>query len=162
MTASENDNGNKSLIIAFIISITILVFLFSCGARKVEKSEIVEQEKKEVKSTLETETKVTDNTKIIDTSTSDEIEFLPIDNTLSFTIKGQEYKNVKIKHSKKKNNISIDKDIKVSQIEKKEVKTNESKDKETVEKKIERKANYWWLFWFLLLIPIYYLYKKIK
>ena len=29
-------------------------------------------------------------------------------------------------------------------------------------KQIERKQSYWWLLWFLLLIPIYFGYKKYK
>ena len=120
MTTSENNNGNNILLIAIILALLGAIFLTSCGSRKVNKSETKEQEQKSEKITLETETRVTDNTKIIDTSTNDEIEIVPVDNTLPFTINGKEYKNAKIRHKKSKNNITINKDVKIQHNAKKE------------------------------------------
>jgi hypothetical protein len=162
MTKSENNNGNNLLLIAIVLALLGAIFLSSCGSRKVNKSETKEQEQKSEKITLETETRVTDNTKIIDTSTSDEIEILPVDNTLPFTVNGKEYKNVKIKHKKTKNNISIAKDVKIQHKAKKEGIVMVKRNKVIEVKQIERKESYWWLLWFLLLIPIYILYKKYK
>jgi hypothetical protein len=162
MTTTENNNGNNILLIAIVLALIIGILLTSCGSRKVQKSETKEQEQKTVKITLETETKVTDNTKIIDTSTTDEIEIIPIDNTLPFTVNGKEYKNVKIKRKKSKNNISVAKDVKVQhKAQKSDLKVVKS-NKVVKEKQIERKQSYWWMFWFLLLIPIYFVYKKYK
>jgi hypothetical protein len=162
MTTTENNNGNNILLIAIVLALIIGILLTSCGSRKVQKSETKEQEQKTVKITLETETKVTDNTKIIDTSTTDEIEIVPIDNTLPFTVNGKEYKNVKIKRKKSKNNISVAKDVKVQhKAQKSDLKVVKS-NKVVKEKQIERKQSYWWMFWFLLLIPIYFVYKKYK
>lgn len=158
----ENNNGNKNLLIAIIITCIILIFLNSCASRKVEKNETKEDEQTEIKISEKTETKIAEKTKIIDVSASDEIEFIPIDNTLPFIIKGETFKNVKIKHSKKKNDITTTKDIKVAQNKRKEVKTDIKRGKTIIEKKIERKSSYWWLLWFLLLIPIYILYRKFK
>lgn len=162
MTTTENNNGNNLLLIAIITALIAAIVLTSCGSRKVQKSETKEQEQKIEKSTLESETRVTDNTKIIDTSTTDEIEIVPVDNSLPFTINGKEYKNVKIRHKKNKNNISIAKDVKVQhKAEKSDLKV-EKANKVVKEKQIERKQSYWWLLWFLLLIPIYFAYKKYK
>jgi hypothetical protein len=162
MTTSENNNNDNSIII-FIIAIITIVCLCSCSTRKVNKSETKIETLSETTKvdTSKTVTKVDINTKIVDSSTSNEIEYIPIDNTLPFTVNGQTYKNVKIKHSKKKNNISIDKTKKVSQIENKYV-SQGTKDKtsKTVEVKVTEKQsfNFWWLL--LLLIPAYFLIRK--
>jgi FtsZ-interacting cell division protein ZipA len=162
MTTSENNNNDNSIII-FIIAIITIVCLCSCSTRKVNKSETkIETVSETTKvDTSKTVTKVDSNTKIIDSSTSNEIEYIPIDNTLPFTVNGQTYKNVKIKHSKKKNNITIDKTKKVSQIENKYV-SQGTKDKtsKTVEVKVTEKQsfNFWWLL--LLLIPAYFWIRK--
>lgn len=162
MTTSENNNGNNILLIAIILALLGAIFLTSCGSRKVNKSDTKEQEQKSEKITLETETRVTDNTKIVDTSICDEIEIVPVDNTLPFTINGKEYKNAKIKHKKSKNNISINKDVKVQHKAQKEGIVMVKRNRIIEVKQTERKESYWWLLWFLLLIPIYFAYKKYK
>ena len=162
MTTSENNNGNNILLIAIVLALLGAIFLTSCGSRKVAKSEIKEEGQKTEKITLETETRVTDNTKIVDTSTTDEIEIIPVDNTLPFTVNGKEYKNVKIRHKKSKNNISIVKDVKVQHNAQKSGLKVVKSNRIIEVKQIERKNSYWWLLWFLLLIPIYFLYKKYK
>lgn len=160
MTTSENNNGNNIILLAIVLGLLGAIFLTSCGSRKVNKSEIKEQEQKTEKITLETETRVTDNTKIVDTSTTDEIEIVPVDNSLPFTINGKEYKNVKIRHKKNKNNISIAKDVKVQHNAEKSGVMMVKRNKVIEVKQTERKESYWWLLWFLLLIPIWYYGKK--
>jgi len=162
MTANENNNGHNILLLAIVLGLLGAIFLTSCGSRKVNKSEIKQQEQKTEKITLETETMVTDNTKIVDTSICDEIEIVPIDNTLPFTINGKEYKNAKIRHKKSKNNISINKDVKIQHKAQKEGIVMVKRNKIIELKQTERKESYWWLLWFLLLIPIYYAYRKYK
>ena len=160
MTTSENNNGNNILLVAIILALLGAIFLSSCGSRKVSKSEIKEQEQKTEKITLETETRVTDNTKIVDTSTTDEIEICPVSDSLPMVINGITYKNAKIKRSKKKNNISIVKDVKVQHKAQKEGLVMVKRNKVIEVKQTDRKESYWWLLWFLLLIPIWYYGKK--
>lgn len=162
MTANENDNGNNIILIALILALLGAIFLTSCGSRKVNKSEIKEQEQKTEKITLETETKVTNNTKILDSSTTDEIEISPVSDTIPMVVNGITYKNVKIRHKKTKNNISINKDEKVQHKAKKEGLVMVKRNKIIEVKQTERKESYWWLLWFLILIPIYFAYKKYK
>ena len=162
MTTSENNNGNNILLIAIVLGLLGAIFLTSCGSRKVNKSEIKEQEQKTEKITLETETRVTDNTKIVDTSTSDEIEIVPVSDTIPMVVNGITYINAKIRRKKSKNNISIAKDVKVQHKAKKEGVVMVKRNKIIEVKQTERKESYWWLLWFLLLIPIYFAYKKFK
>jgi len=162
MTANENNNGNNILLLAIVLALLAAIFLTSCGSRKVSKSETKEQEQKTEKITLETETRVTDNTKIIDTSTSDEIEISPVSDTLPMVINGITYKNAKIKRKKSKNNISVSKDVKFQHNAQKSDIVMVKSNRIIEVKQTERKESYWWLLWFLLLIPIYILYKKYK
>jgi hypothetical protein len=157
-----SENGNNILLLAIVLALITAIFLTACGSRKVQKSETKEQEQKTEKITLETETRVTDNTKIVDTSTTDEIEICPVSDTIPMVVNGITYKNAKIKRSKKKNNISIVKDVKVQhKVQKSDLKVVKSNRIIEV-KQTERKESYWWLLWFLLLIPVYFVYKKYK
>jgi hypothetical protein len=157
-----NDNGNNILLLAIVLALITVIFLTSCGSRKVAKSETKENEKTEIKTEAKIETKVTDNTKIIDTSTTDEFEICPVSDSLPMVVNGITYKNAKIKRSKKKNNISVVKDVKIQHNEEKSGLVTVKSNKVVKEKQIERKESYWWLLWFLLLIPVYILYKKYK
>ena len=159
---TENDNTNNFLLIAIVIGLITAIVLTSCGSRKVQKSETKETEKTEVKTEEKTETKLTDNTKIIDTSTTDEIEIIPIDNTLPITVNGKKYTNSRIKWKKVKNNISIAKDVKVQHNEQKSDSKTVKRDLIIERKVIDRKQSYWWTLWFLLLIPAYYVWRKYK
>jgi hypothetical protein len=151
------------ILLSFIIIACVFTLIMtSCSSRKVAKSETKETEKTEIKTEEKSETKLTDNTKIVDTSTTDEIEILPVDNTLPFTINGKEYKNVKIRHKKSKNNITINKDVKVQHKAQKSGLMTVKRDLIIERKVIDRKQSFWWLLWFLLLIPVYYLWRKYK
>lgn len=161
MKTRKNKNRNN-LILTIVLGFIVLLVMTSCGSRKVNKSKTQEQEQKTEKSTLEIETRVTDNTKIVDTSTSDDIEICPVSDTIPMVVNGITYINAKIKRSKKKNNISIVKDVKVQQnVQKSDLKTVKT-NKVVETKQIERKQSYWWMLWFLLLIPIYILWRKYK
>lgn len=162
MTVNENNNGNNLLLIAIVLALLGAIFLTSCGSRKVQKSEIKETEKTEVKTEAKTETTITNNTKILDSSTTDEIEISPISDTIPMVVNGITYKNAKIKRLKKKNNISIVKDEKVQHKEEKSGLKTVKRDLIIERKVIDRKQSYWWLLWFLLLIPAYYLWRKYK
>jgi H+/gluconate symporter-like permease len=159
---TENDNGNNILLIAIILGLLGAIFLTACGSRKVQKSETKETEKTEIKTEEKTETKLTDNTKIVDTSTTDEIEISPVSDTIPMVVNGITYKNAKIRRKKTKNNITIEKDVKVQHNEEKSGLMTFKRDLIIERKLIDRKQSYWWLLWFLLLIPAYYLWRKYK
>ena len=162
MKTHDNDNTNNFLLIAIVIGLISAIVLTSCGSRKVQKSETKEQEQKTEKITLETETRVTDNTKIIDTSTTDEIEICPVSDTIPMVVNGITYINAKIRRKKSKNNITIAKDVKVQHNAQKSGLKTVKRDLIIERKVIDRKQSYWWLLWFLLLIPAYYVWRKYK
>jgi sorbitol-specific phosphotransferase system component IIBC len=152
----------KDLLNRFWKPVTIIILLFvvcGCGSRKVNKSVIEQESKQETTTTIldgtKTTTNAVENTKIVDSSNTDEIEFIPVDNTKPMTINGKTYFNTILKHKKTKNNISVVKDKKVSQIEDKEVKTSIKDKKEESfkedKKKIDKKPIPFWNFLLLLL-----------
>ena len=160
--------GDRILIFAGLVILAVI--LFGCGSRKVNRSKTeITETQTSTKSVIDS-TKVTtildSNTKIADFSTTDEITIIPIDNTKEITVNGKKYFNAQIKHSKKKNNISVVNNEKVSQIKQNSVKTDSKEQKVKnvfIEaKKIDKSASYYWLLWLLLLIPIYLLWRKYK
>ena len=159
MTTTPDNKGNDSIIIAFILAIVLIACLSSCSTRKVNKTEVKETEVKTEVIAENTKTDVSENTKVIDTSTTDEVEYIPIDNSKPIIVNGKSYFNTKIKRSKKKNNISVVKDKKVSQIKEKSANLTHKKDRVIEVKTTERKSfNFWWLL--LLLIPAYFYFRK--
>jgi hypothetical protein len=159
---TENDNGNNILLIAIILALITAIVLTSCGSRKVQKSQTKESETNVESTTEKVQNNLTDNTKIVDSSTSDEIEICPVSDTIPMVVNGVTYINAKIRRKKTKSNISIVKDVKFQHNEQKNGLKTVKRDLIIERKVIDRKQSYWWLLWFLLLIPAYYLWRKYK
>jgi len=138
----------------------LLLILTSCGTRKTNTEKVKEEVKIETSETTTDKSIIETNVKVIDCTDTSEQIIEPIDNTKEIVIDGKTYKNVRFKTLKKKNNISIDKKevIKNNVVKKANTKAETKIDKKV--KQTERKSSYWWLLWFLLIIPIYYLYRK--
>jgi len=161
--------GNRSLLISFILAFIVL-FLCSCSARKVNKSETKTTETASTELTKidssKTVTKIDTNTKIVDSSSTDEITITPIDSTKEMIVGQVRYKNVVLKRKKIKNNIistnnTIVQTYKQNSV-KEATKSNSSKSVEATVKNVEKKQfsllSWWWLL--VLLIPAYLYYRK--
>jgi hypothetical protein len=144
-----------------IITIALAFTLLSCSTRKVETSK--ETVKEEVTQTVKEETKTDTNetVKVVDTSTVDEIEFVPIDNTQPIIYGTTKVFNAKIRHVKRKNGITTVSDKKVAQIKRNDAKTVGKREVKVKDKVTERESfNYWWL---ILLVGLVYLaYRKLR
>lgn len=162
--------STKILLIETALALITLLLMTSCGSRKVSKSntETKETTKTEIVTldSSKTTTKVDTNENYSQTEDEEEITFVPVDNTKPITINGKTYFNTILKSKKKKSNTNIVKAIKVAQIEQKAVKTSAKAETSKTAKQnikvIDKKANYYWLFWLLLLIPAYFLWQKFK
>jgi sorbitol-specific phosphotransferase system component IIBC len=129
------------------------ILLFSCGTRKVNKSDTTEKVKTEITDNSKSETKTDTNVKVIDCTDTDELVIVPVDNTKEIIVNGKTYKNVTLKHLKVKNNITTNKVEKVAKIEQKAVKVNVKAKKSVEVKQTEStKGNFW--NWVLLIICI--------
>lgn len=144
------------------ILILLSTLLCSCGARKVNK-----QEKVEEKTTVEV---VAQKDSVVETTNTDvkydvetnEIEVTPIDSTKEFTVEGKKYFNARIKIKKKKDNTIYSEDNKVSKTSLKQSKTLVKELKKDKVKVVDKKASYAWVYWLLFLLLILYVLWKNK
>lgn len=159
MTLSQINNQIRICWRLFFV-VLLIALGCSCSSRKTSTEKLKEVQKIESSETITDKSKIETNVKVIDCTDISEQIIEPIDNTKEIVINGKTYKNVRFKTLKKKNNITTDaKEVIANNVVKKaNVKTyvkTKGKIKET-----ERKSSYWWLLWFLLIIPIYFVYKK--
>jgi len=148
----------KKLILLFLIVLT------SCASRQVQvdKIDIKKDSLAETKVTVTTiENKIkTDSTNIITTVDNSEITITPIDTCKEIIVEGKIYKNVVLKIKKNKantlytNNKTESNNKRVDSVA--TVKVNKTETVSGKNKTIDRKANYWWILWLLLLILTVY------
>jgi len=148
----------KKLILLFLIVLT------SCASRQVQvdKIDIKKDSVVETKVTVTTiENKIkTDSTNIVTTIDNSEIVITPIDTCKEIVVEGKIYKNVVLRIKKNKVNNSYTNNKRESNIKLKDsvvvIKVNKTEKISGKNKTIEKKANYWWILWLLLLILILY------
>lgn len=144
-----------------LITISALL-LIGCGSRKTQSTKETVKENVTQSSTTETKTDTNETVKVVDTSTVDEIEFVPIDNSKPIIYGTTKVYNAKIRHSKRKNNITTQSFKKVAEIRRNEVKTKVKREVKVKDKVTERESvSYWWL-WILILGALYLAYRKLR
>jgi hypothetical protein len=133
--------------------------LFGCASRKVNRTEVKETTEVKVIDTTKTVTNTQKFERSVDTSTVNEFEIIPIDITKPMVVNGKSYLNAILKRKVTKLNKVVELTEKTSQIESKGVSNEVKQVIQTEVKQTERKSflNWWWL---LLLIPIYFIYRK--
>ena len=123
----------------------------SCSTRKVETSKETVKEEVTQTATTETKTDINETVKVVDTSTVDEIEFVPVDNNRPIIYNGKEVHNAKIRHVKRKNGITTISDKKVAQIKHNDVKTKAKREIKVKDKVSERESGIVWWLWIVLI-----------
>jgi hypothetical protein len=148
----------KKLILLFLIVLT------SCGSRKVQvdKLDIKKDSVVETKiavTTIETKQK-TDSTNIVTIIDNSEITITPIDTCKEFIVEGKVYKNVVLKIKKNKANTLYTNNKTESNNKRMDsvatIKVNKTEKVSGKNKTIDKKADYSWILWLLLLILILY------
>jgi hypothetical protein len=137
-----------------ILSLLYAIFATSCGSTRKVKKEYEDITTKEVvidKSVVET--KIDENIKIIDCTSTDEIIITPIDNEKPIFVNGKTYKNVVLRAKKVKNNITTDKVLKVAKKHQNNVKTKNKANIKVKQKETEKTfPNLWWFFLVILIL----------
>jgi len=142
----------------------LLIVLTSCAGRKVQinRTEIKKDSIVETKvsvTTIETKEK-TDSTNIITNIDNSEITITPIDTCKEIIVEGKVYKNVVLKIKKNKvntlytNNKTKSNNKRIDSVA--TVKVNKTEKISGKNKTIEKKADYWWILWWILLILTLY------
>jgi PBP1b-binding outer membrane lipoprotein LpoB len=143
-----------------LITLSALL-LIGCGSRKSTVQKETVKEQTEQTATTETKTDTNETVKVVDTSTIDEIEFIPIDNTQPIIYNGQKVFNAKIRHSKRKNDITTVSSKKVAETRRNEVKTKVKREVKVKDKVTEAKRGFpWWIL--LVICALYLAYRKVK
>jgi len=142
----------------------LLIILTSCASRHVQinKLDIKKDSIAETKvlvTTIETKEK-TDSTNIITSIDNSEITITPIDTCKEIIVEGKVYKNVVLKIKKNKVNTLYTNKKKESNNKRIDsvatVKVNKTEKISGKNKTIEKKADYWWILWLILLILTLY------
>lgn len=142
------------------------MFLISCGARKVNKEEKIED-----KTTVETvkqidSTKEETKTEVKYDVETCEVEVIPIDSTKEFIVEGKKYFNARIKIKKKKDNTLYVKENKVSKTSQKQsnklIKETKKEKVKAIDKKPAISWQFYLIFCILILLLIIRLYYKFK
>jgi PBP1b-binding outer membrane lipoprotein LpoB len=155
MKTNLNQKVMKNKITILILAITLV----SCSTRKVAKSEVKETTEVKAIDTSKTVTNTQKFERSVDTSTVNEFEIVPIDITKPMVVNGKTYTNAILKRKVTKVNKVVEIDTKVAQIQQKGVNKAIKTERTIKEKQTERKSGFnWW--WLLLLIPIYFIYRK--
>jgi hypothetical protein len=152
------------------IFILVSLVLFSCASRKVntqisevKKDSLVE---KIVDTKIETKKDTDSQTNINTFIDSDEVIIKPLDSLKEIIVDGKTYKNVVLRYKKTKVNSLYNKKEKVLENALKQQKESIKVQTKQVENKkskiIDKKANYFIYFWFLLGLIILYLIYKYK
>lgn len=143
----------------FILIISTL-FLFSCGARKVDVSKTNIETKVDSSVVIKVDgTYVKDNNIFVIDST-EEVEYRPLDSLKPMIIEGKQYTNTVIK-SKKHKSTKTDKSkvlYKKSSVKKLNVKREDKKD--ILDKHIKKDTNYWMYLWLLVPVVIIWILEK--
>ena len=143
----------------------VVILLASCSSRKVlvDKTDIKKDsiaETKVVVTKIDTVNK-TDSTKVIINTDNSEIVIIPIDSSKTIIVDGKSYKNVVLKIKRNKSNTlytNNKKEVNIKRIDSVAVSTVKTKEHQVGKTKIiDKEQNYWFLFWWILLILIIYL-----
>lgn len=144
--------------------ILLLILFTSCASRhvQVDKLEVKKDSVVETKILVKTieNTEKTDSTNIVTTIDNSEIVITPIDTCKEIMVEGKVYKNVILRIKKNKVNTLYTNKKTESNNKLKDsvavIKVNKTEKISGKNKTIDRKANYWWILWLLLLILILY------
>ena len=138
------------------IYILVSLILFSCSSRKVA----IQETKKDSLKQIETKivTKEETNISIKNDIYTDEFTITPLDTLKDIVVNGITYKNVVLRYKKvKDNSLHIEnKTVSKNELKKELIKTSVKEFK----KDIDKKANYFIYLWLLLIPVVYYIYKN--
>lgn len=145
--------------------IIVLLILTSCASRKVNIDKIETKKDSVVETKVQTTTAeiktFKDTTNITTVENSSEIAIMPIDPSKEMLVDGKSYKNVSLKIKKNRVN-TVFKGSKIgTNIKHKDSISNTKVQQKTntvgKTKSIDKKANYWFIIYWLILILILYL-----
>lgn len=137
----------------YLTLVLVIPLLFGCAARKVAVTKTQTQTHIDSTAVERKDSIVIQHNAIIVNENTNEIEVTPIDTSKPVIIGSTQYFNAKIKVSKSRRRV-VDSSVVVStQSTQKQVSVQKDTKEKGFEKKVDKKANYLF-YWWLLLIPL--------
>jgi predicted RND superfamily exporter protein len=98
----------------------------------------------------------------VEIDSTSEMIIEPIDTTKEMVVNGKKYTNSRIKWKKTAKVKKLVENKNVVKTERKAVKIDIKQEKKAQIKNIDKQASYFWLLWFLLLIPLWYFLRRYR
>ena len=141
---------------AFIL---VSLFLFSCGARKVDTN-ISKEKETTVEKTEQKDSISNEKNEKVEYNTEDStVVIVPADSTKVMIVDGKKYFNAKIKIQKRKDKTKVNKSDKTIVVSDKKVNVKKDTTKKNKVKHIHREESKWWIIWLIIVIAAYIIYR---
>ena len=141
----------------------ITLFLSSCAARKVNVDKVDSVVKSDSTSVTKQEVVTTQQNNVTITTDTDELEIVPVSDTIPMVVNGITYKNAKLRYKKTKNVLVDTSKIKVAEKTSIKVEVKKEAKVKTFKKAIEKESSYAvYIWWILIIIILIYLYNRFK
>lgn len=134
-----------------------VLFLFSCSAKKLTKSDSKTQTKIDSSVTEQKHQINTIQNAITTIDSSEEFEITPIDTSKPIIIGSVKYFNAKVRTVKNRKRTVDSSKSTTNQSEVKQVSVKKNVKAKVSEKKVDRKADYSYILWILLILVLLYL-----
>jgi hypothetical protein len=145
------------------ILILIILLLSSCAARKVNVDKVDNTTKVDSTSVTKQEMVTTQDNNISIKTDTDELEIVPVSDTIPMVVNGITYKNAKLRYKKTKKVLVDTSKIKVAEKTSIKVEVKKEAKVKTFKKDIDKKANYTiYIWWILIILLLIYLYNRFK
>jgi hypothetical protein len=145
------------------ILLLIILLLSSCAARKVNVDKVDNRTKVDSTSVTKQEVVTTQDNHISIKTDTDELEIVPVSDSLPMVVNGITYKNAKLRYKKTKKVLVDTSKIKVAEKTSIKVEVKKEAKVKTFKKDIDKKANYTiYIWWILIILLLIYLYNRFK
>jgi hypothetical protein len=145
------------------ILILIILLLSSCAARKVNVDKVDNTTKVDSTSVTKQEMVTTQDNNISIKTDTDELEIVPVSDTIPMVVNGITYKNAKLRYKKTKKVLVDTSKIKVAEKTSIKVEVKKEAKVKTFKKTIEKESSYsMYIWWILIILLLIYLYNRFK
>ncbi len=131
----------------------VIPLLFSCAARKVAVTKTQTQTYTDSVAVEKKDSVSVQQNAIVITDSTEEVEVTPIDTSKPIIIGTTKYFNAKVKVKKARRHLVDSSKTVVVRSQQKELSVKKEVKQKTTDKKVDKKANYLF-YWWLLLLPI--------
>jgi hypothetical protein len=144
-----------------LILLLLSLSLFSCASRKVAVTKTEVETRIDSVSIQKKDSVSVQQNAISIKEDIDEVEIVPIDSTQPIIIGDKKYYNAIVRLKKTRRQVVDTSKVTVSKSVENKVSVKKNLKSKVFEKKVDKKTNYWWYLWLLLIPLTWYILKKL-